>query len=289
MQAFKAANPGSVLEDFVKWHSPRDWESIAQIDPEELAELPLTEEQREAGGRLSRRMCDTGANFWHVSWNSAEPVPASQQKKMFDPQLEMEKAFHTLENISARQILFQLMVVAFNGIYHELALSPARDIAAVKAALVVLKEELEGLCARMEQADLDGDELLVDVDKIADLLSDTELKVSRATSLLAKLPGQHRMVGELIQWGVVDLTFEEKAFVSSVFELRLHQPEAREFTFLAPVQTLDSEGGKSGPTTPTKLARGALSEDEMFHRMYAYVRTDTRATFRMATALCYQD
>jgi hypothetical protein len=25
MSAFKAANPGCVLEDFVRWHSPRDW------------------------------------------------------------------------------------------------------------------------------------------------------------------------------------------------------------------------------------------------------------------------
>ena len=26
MESFKAANPGSVLGDFVRWHSPRDWE-----------------------------------------------------------------------------------------------------------------------------------------------------------------------------------------------------------------------------------------------------------------------
>ena len=25
MEAFKAANPGSVLGDFVRWYSPRDW------------------------------------------------------------------------------------------------------------------------------------------------------------------------------------------------------------------------------------------------------------------------
>jgi len=25
MQAFKAANPGACFEDFVRWHSPRDW------------------------------------------------------------------------------------------------------------------------------------------------------------------------------------------------------------------------------------------------------------------------
>lgn len=26
MESFKAANPGSILADFVRWHSPRDWE-----------------------------------------------------------------------------------------------------------------------------------------------------------------------------------------------------------------------------------------------------------------------
>lgn len=26
MESFKAANPGCVLADFVRWHSPRDWD-----------------------------------------------------------------------------------------------------------------------------------------------------------------------------------------------------------------------------------------------------------------------
>ena len=26
MESFKAANPGAILADFVRWHSPRDWE-----------------------------------------------------------------------------------------------------------------------------------------------------------------------------------------------------------------------------------------------------------------------
>ena len=25
MSAFKAANPGACLADFIRWHSPRDW------------------------------------------------------------------------------------------------------------------------------------------------------------------------------------------------------------------------------------------------------------------------
>ncbi|GJP82520.1 hypothetical protein CLOP_g12767 [Closterium sp. NIES-67] len=32
MAAFKAANPGAVLEDFVRWHSPNDWLEIAATD-----------------------------------------------------------------------------------------------------------------------------------------------------------------------------------------------------------------------------------------------------------------
>ena len=26
MESLKAANPGAILGDFVRWHSPRDWE-----------------------------------------------------------------------------------------------------------------------------------------------------------------------------------------------------------------------------------------------------------------------
>ena len=33
MESFKAANPGSILSDFVRWHSPRDWEED-EVTPE---------------------------------------------------------------------------------------------------------------------------------------------------------------------------------------------------------------------------------------------------------------
>lgn len=32
MESFKAANPGAVLEDFIKWYSPRDWIEDEGID-----------------------------------------------------------------------------------------------------------------------------------------------------------------------------------------------------------------------------------------------------------------
>lgn len=50
MSAFKAANPGCVFEDFVRWHSPRDWD--------------------ESEGRLSDRMAAPG-NLWDLLWAQA--------------------------------------------------------------------------------------------------------------------------------------------------------------------------------------------------------------------------
>lgn len=44
MQAFKAANPRATLEDFVRWHSPKDW-----------------------SGCLSARMSDPN-NIWQQLW-----------------------------------------------------------------------------------------------------------------------------------------------------------------------------------------------------------------------------
>ena len=54
MQAFKAANPHATLEDFVRWHSPRDW-----IQPKD--------EQDGSLGRLSARMADS-SNIWQELW-----------------------------------------------------------------------------------------------------------------------------------------------------------------------------------------------------------------------------
>ena len=54
MDLFQAANPGCVLADFVRWHSPRDWEE---------------------GKGLSGRMRAQG-NMWEGLWDQARAVSA---------------------------------------------------------------------------------------------------------------------------------------------------------------------------------------------------------------------
>lgn len=83
MEAFKAANPGARLEDFVRWYSPRDYDD-------------------ETG--LSARMQSEG-NTWIEAWNSAKSVPVTRQKKLFDHTKEGEKVLHYLSSLSLSSLV----------------------------------------------------------------------------------------------------------------------------------------------------------------------------------------
>ena len=65
MQAFKAANPGCALEDFVRWHSPRDWITDQTDETDETD--PASAADPNAPGRLSDRF-GVADNLWSVLW-----------------------------------------------------------------------------------------------------------------------------------------------------------------------------------------------------------------------------
>jgi hypothetical protein len=78
MEAFKAANPGAELCDFVQWYSPRDW-------------IP------DEGGALGDRMLLPG-NPWVETWTVARPVPALRQRRLFDETREAQQVLHFLRS-----------------------------------------------------------------------------------------------------------------------------------------------------------------------------------------------
>ncbi|XP_037136517.1 rab3 GTPase-activating protein catalytic subunit isoform X5 [Syngnathus acus] len=86
MESFKAANPGSVLEDFVRWYSPRDF----------LEEIVNENGQTILTGKLSPRMRIPG-NIWVETWENAKAIPAHRQRRLFDDTKEAEKVLHYLE------------------------------------------------------------------------------------------------------------------------------------------------------------------------------------------------
>ncbi|XP_062269956.1 rab3 GTPase-activating protein catalytic subunit isoform X1 [Platichthys flesus] len=86
MESFKAANPGCVLEDFVRWYSPRDY-----IEEEEIDEKGNTVVK----GDLSARM-KIPDNMWAETWETARIIPARRQRRLFDDTKEGEKVLHYL-------------------------------------------------------------------------------------------------------------------------------------------------------------------------------------------------
>ncbi|KAG5376267.1 hypothetical protein IGI04_040863 [Brassica rapa subsp. trilocularis] len=116
MSAFKAANPNAVFEDFIRWHSPGDWES-SEPEAAEASAGSSTEGSKDnwpPHGRLSKRMSDQG-NLWRKSWNDAPALQADDQKPLLDPNREGEKILHYLETVRPHQLLEQMVCTAFRG------------------------------------------------------------------------------------------------------------------------------------------------------------------------------
>lgn len=68
MQAFKAANPGCILEDFVRWHSPPDWMECDTNDG--INETLDANDSLSGRGQLSTRMQKEGSILVNSNFTS---------------------------------------------------------------------------------------------------------------------------------------------------------------------------------------------------------------------------
>ncbi|KAL3364662.1 hypothetical protein AABB24_013443 [Solanum stoloniferum] len=107
MQAFKAANPGCILEDFVRWHSPPDWMECDTNDG--INETLDANDSLSGRGQLSTRMQKEG-NLWRELWETSKPVPAVRQTPLFDEDLAVESILDNLEDISPHELFKQLFI-----------------------------------------------------------------------------------------------------------------------------------------------------------------------------------
>lgn len=148
MQAFKAANPGCCLADFVRWYSPKDWVALdAAETASDEASLPLDGEGVwwfRARGRLSERMrfgptpSSSTPHLWQQMWDGATPVPAVRQRRLFDPLHEAEKVFHDLETLSPHELFHQMLAGAATSALFALESAlpvPRHALPAVDAAM----------------------------------------------------------------------------------------------------------------------------------------------------------
>merc|ERR1719427_2111213 len=117
MESFKAANPGSVLADFVRWHSPRDWEE---------------------GRGLSQRMKSEG-NIWAGLWDQARAVPARRQRRLFDDTREAEKVVTFLTGLNPGD-LAQILLPTLLQAGHYRLLEACHDDTMVELPMEMVKQ-----------------------------------------------------------------------------------------------------------------------------------------------------
>jgi Rab3 GTPase-activating protein catalytic subunit len=218
MSAFKAANPGACLADFVRWHSPKDWEEEEEDGSAPPSDVSFSSEgggedgvkknaalsrtgivapgcstaaphraaPRRAAprGRLSLRMRSPG-NAWQTLWRDAPAAAASAQKPLFDPIREGEKCLHRLDTVPPREVFSQLLAVAAAAVGHVLASSRGAQITPAPEALRRAAERAKATLARPCPYPAERD-------AVAGELQRAERAVARGESLLFHLPGVPR-------------------------------------------------------------------------------------------------
>ncbi|KAL6266273.1 hypothetical protein P5V15_003133 [Pogonomyrmex californicus] len=172
MESFKAANPGAVLEDFIRWYSPRDWIENENID-----------EWGQAKGSLSPRMMIPD-NPWSTTWASAQPVPAHRQKRLFDDTREAEKVLHYLCSKRIGQIAQLLLPTLMHAAVYTLSSQKQEALPNLPNAAQTMLDVLQHVTKPIHQKLRLYEEITRDIENV-------EALVAQVNSLQHKLGGKN--------------------------------------------------------------------------------------------------
>uniref|UniRef100_A0A915BEX9 Rab3 GTPase-activating protein catalytic subunit n=6 Tax=Parascaris univalens TaxID=6257 RepID=A0A915BEX9_PARUN len=127
MQSFKAANPGCVFEDFVRWHSPRDY----------------VVDETTGKGSLSSRMSGEN-NAWMETWSEAMPIPVVLQKRLFNETKEAETVLQEFNRVTVADLVHLILPVVLNCATMQL-------IDECKPIVSLIGEKLEEACEKVSR------------------------------------------------------------------------------------------------------------------------------------------
>ncbi|KAI8822616.1 Rab3 GTPase-activating protein catalytic subunit-domain-containing protein [Fimicolochytrium jonesii] len=284
MKAFKAANPGCTMEDFVRWWSPRDW-----IENTGAGKFDDTQEEEARGqqsavptGKLSGRMSEPG-NLWMEMWRTAQPVPANEQIPLFDHNEVAADILRWLANLSPPRLATLLVPQALIQAYRSVSshafvplLPPLqnqlRDFA--NAILAVADEDFS---SHMRTPSAAGRSHAASahaaVDHALEKLNDMEQTLGIATALWRRLGNNWELIsGILLSEGHVIFADEDSVRErQSLWEMIakgniLPAPDTIEYVFRKRLAV------HSGPEDSTIGEEWEQEENMGVQRIYAMVR-----------------
>ncbi|KAG0483608.1 hypothetical protein HPP92_011692 [Vanilla planifolia] len=199
MSAFKAANPDAVFEDFIRWHSPGDWENddVDGMHTRDAVESKISTWPPK--GRLSQRMSEHG-NSWRQIWNASPALPASKQRPLFDPIREGEKILHYLETLQPQQLLVQMVCTAFRASADLLSRTAFGEFRLMKVKIEQLYHTLAStLRPLQENRVVDKVEMFGDLNRLCTVFEHIENLVILAASVHHKLYDAPRLSEAIFQ------------------------------------------------------------------------------------------
>uniref|UniRef100_A0A1D1YA05 Rab3 GTPase-activating protein catalytic subunit n=1 Tax=Anthurium amnicola TaxID=1678845 RepID=A0A1D1YA05_9ARAE len=303
MSSFKAANPEAVFEDFIRWHSPGDWENVENEGNNISLGAKGVYHDWPPRGRLSQRMSEHG-NSWRQIWNESPPLPASEQKPLLDPIREGEKILHYLETLRPHLLLEQMVCTAFKASIDTLSQTSYGDLKQMKTKVGQLYLTVaSGLKPLRGNNVADRAELIGDLMRLCTVLEHVEKLVIFAASIHHKLVDTPRLYQALFSdyysfylpkmgTGSSNISYDkmfktkqlvllhERDTVVTLFPqptanqswrkvlsmgnlLNGHEPILREIIFSAYDGATGATGGQYGSSAP-----GSSTEDIETHRMY---------------------
>ncbi|KAF9152879.1 Rab3 GTPase-activating protein catalytic subunit [Linnemannia schmuckeri] len=255
MEAFKAANPGCVLGDFIRWHSPKDW----------------AEDKRQ----MSSRMADAG-NYWQELWANSKRIPVSRQTPLFNYNQEAAKVLYYLDSLSGDQLFLNLLPSMCLLAYDTLVSHPvASHIRQVAIGLRELAKEL----TVFPWNELTAGEEDLHLDVVIEKFRVIELLMGRAIALIRKFPGQYGLVERILEdLETVVEDGDERECVYDLFSIggslqsSFPQPTSREFV-LETFDPSDMSDFTSSSSSPSAIAPGPIAGGwhtrPLQRRMYA--------------------
>ncbi|KAF1749134.1 hypothetical protein GCK72_025601 [Caenorhabditis remanei] len=128
MQSFKAANPGAVFADFLRWHSPKDYDEKTET--------------------ISERMLIPN-NVWVRSWEAAQPIPVSNQARIFNDTKIAEEILELFNNATLDEVrewmkptVFAATLERLNEIEKSYGISEEKQKQRVKIAKILANATL---------------------------------------------------------------------------------------------------------------------------------------------------
>jgi len=271
MSAFKAANPGCVLEDFVRWYSPRDF----------------------VQGALSARM-SLSDNLWITTWNSSPSIPARKQKRIFDDTKEAEKVLHFLANLNPATLAQLMLPICFYDALIQLQ-SHSKSMSRLLPTLPPLCDQLEQKASRLFSSwNAEASSIAPELNDFLRHIGFAESWIERSRSILHKfsevkdLNELDNFVQLLLEQPEVELKGSANGEVGKIVQKFFFAQEQKKADEVgknetpSPRQTLPDPAGREF-IFRTEVQHPSPNSRKLPQRMYAVL---TYGEFRLVSALC---